>query len=126
MWCSNAYPSGGSLGAWPLRKVRFPVVTESSQCWGLEVEQSLAFLINTGSPTLMHRLLEAQRVWAGRGAVCLSQRNCTLTTGTSAHGDLQSPRGRGGAGQGVLLLTPLPGLPSAVLCLCLALRSELE
>lgn len=38
----------------------------------------------------------------------------------------QSPRGRGGAGQGVLLLTPLPGLPSAVLCLCLALRSELE
>lgn len=59
----------GSLGAWPLRKVRFPVVTESSQCWGLEVEQSLAFLINTGSPTLMHRLPK-HSVSGQEGALC--------------------------------------------------------
>lgn len=46
--------------------------------------------------------------------------------GTSEPTGTSEPMGRGGAGQGVLLLTPLPGLPSAVLCLCLALHFELE
>lgn len=50
MVTAHAILAERSLGAWSLRKVSFPVVTESFQCWGLEVEQSLAFLINTSSP----------------------------------------------------------------------------
>ena len=69
MVTAHAVLAEGSLGAWSLKKVSFPVVTESSQCWGLEVEQSLAFLINTGSPHPHVPSAYPRRVWAGRSMV---------------------------------------------------------